>query len=161
MNSRPAQEPCLIRKIENTGGTHRKPGSGRPRHARPDGVVDQAEYLVLSQEDAPQSHSSQRQIAKQVGIFLTSVNTIIKNDLQLKCHKKRRAHELTEGNKKKRFDCCRRLLKRYPAETENFIWFTDEKLFTVATANLKMIAFTLQSVFERRTLHRATCYAVG
>jgi len=61
-----------------------------------------------------------------------AVNGIIKNDLQLECHKKRRAHELTDGNKKKRFDCCRKLLRRYPVGTENFIWFTDEKLFTVA-----------------------------
>jgi len=34
--------------------------------------------------------------------------------------------------KTKRFDCCRKLLRRYPVGTENFIWFTDEKLFTVA-----------------------------
>ena len=94
-----------------------------------------------------------------------TVNRIIKNDLQLKCHKKRRAHELTDGNKKKRFDCCRKLLRRYPVGTENFIWFTDEKLFTVAAPSrpiiLKTIAFTLQSVSERRTLHPAACYAVG
>ena len=85
----------LIRKIDIIGDIHRKPGSGRPRCARTDDVIDQVEDLVLSQEDAPQSHSSQRQIARQVGISLTSVNRIIKNDLQLKCHKKRRAPELT------------------------------------------------------------------
>ena len=80
----------------------------------------------------PQSHSSQRQIARQVGISLTSVNRIIKNDLQLKCHKKRRAHEITEASKKVRLDCCRKLLRRCSAATVNFIWFIDEKLFTVA-----------------------------
>ena len=85
----------------------------------------------MSQDDAPQSHSSQRQIARQVGISLTSVNRIIKNDLQLKCHEKRRAHELTEANKKVRPDCYRKLLRRYPAATVNFIWFTDENFFTV------------------------------
>ena len=76
----------LIRKID-IGDIHCKPGSGRPRCARTDDVIDQVEDLVLSQEDAPQSHSSQRQIARQIGISLTSVNRIIKNDLQLKCHK--------------------------------------------------------------------------
>ena len=120
----------LIRKIDIIGDIHRKPGSGRPRCARTDDVIDQVEDLVLSQEDAPQS--SQRQITRHVGISLTSVNRIIKNDLQLKCHKKHRAHELTEANKKVRLDCCRKLLRRYPAATVNFIWFTDEKLFTVA-----------------------------
>jgi len=78
------------------------------------------------------THFSQRQISRQVGISLMTVNRIIKNDLQLKCHKKRRAHELTDGNKKKRFDCCRKLLRWYPVGMENFIWFTDKKLFTVA-----------------------------
>jgi len=46
---------------------------------RTDGVVDQVADLVLSQEDAPQSHSSQRQISRQVGISLMTVNRIIKN----------------------------------------------------------------------------------
>ena len=131
-------------------------------HARTDEVIDQVEDLVLSQEDAPQSHSSQRQIARQVGISLTSVNRIITNDLQLKCYKKRRAHELTEANKKVRLDCCRKLLRRYPAATVNFIWFTDKNSsLWQHQATLKMIAFTPLSVFEKSTLHPAACYAVG
>jgi len=44
---------ALICKIDNTGGIHRKRGSGRQRRARTDGVVDQVEDLVLSQEDPP------------------------------------------------------------------------------------------------------------
>ena len=122
----------LIRKIDIIGDIHRKPGNGGPICTHTDDVIDQVEDLVLSQEDAPQSHSSQRPITRQVGISLMSVNRIIKNDLQLKCHEKCRAHELTEANKKVRLDCCRKLLRRYPAATVNFIWFTDEKLFTVA-----------------------------
>ena len=74
----------LIRKIDIIGDIHRKSGSGRPRCARTDDVIDQVEDLVLSQEDTPQFHSSQRQIARQERISLTSVNRIIKNDLQLK-----------------------------------------------------------------------------
>ena len=104
----------LIRKIDIIGDIHRKPGSRRPRCARTDDAIDQVEDLVLSQEDAPQSRSSQRQIARQVRISFTSVNRIIKNDLKLKCHKKRSAHELTEANKKVRLDCCRKLLRLYP-----------------------------------------------
>ena len=96
----------LIHKIDIIGDIHRKPGSGRPRCARTDDVIDQVGDLVLSWAEAPQFHSSQRQIARQVGISLTSVNAIIKNDLQLKCHRKRRAHELTEANKKVHLDCC-------------------------------------------------------
>ena len=152
----------LIRKIDIIGDIHRKSGSGRPRCTRTDDVIDQGEDLALSQEDAPQSHSSQRQVIRQVGISLTSVNRIIKNNLQLKCHIKCRAYELTEANKKLCLDCFRKLLRRYPAATVNFIWFTDESSSPWQhQAMLKMIAFMPLSVFERRTLHPAACYAVG
>jgi hypothetical protein len=122
----------LIRKIDATGTFERRLGSGRPKTARTDEKIEQVEALTLSQEDAPQTHSSQRQIARQTGISLASVNAIIKRDLRLKCLKKRRGQELTEANKLARRTRCRQLLKRYPKHMVNFIWFTDEKLFTVA-----------------------------
>ena len=124
----------LIRKIDDTGAVDRRsaPGSGRPRTARAADKIDEVDDLVLSQEDAPSTHRTQRQIARQTGISVTSVHRIIKNDLRLKCLKKRRAHELTEANKIARRDRCRKLLKRYPASMVNFCWFTDEKIFTVA-----------------------------
>jgi len=123
----------LIRKIDSMGDIRRRPGSGRPRSVRTANVVDEVEDLVLSQENAPGSHSTQRQTARQVGISVTSVNRIVNKDLRLKCHKKRRAHELSDANKKARLNCCRKLLRKYPVAMTNFIWFTDEKLFTVAS----------------------------
>src|SRR6218665_3566046 len=47
--------------------------------------------------------------------------------------KNRRVRELTVANKQARLDCSRLLLRRYPASLVHFIWFTDEKLFTVAS----------------------------
>jgi len=79
----------LVRKIDKTGDVRRKSGSSQPRRTRTDVVIDQVGDLVLRQT---QSRSSQRQIARLVGISFTSVNRIVKNDLQLKCHKNRRAH---------------------------------------------------------------------
>lgn len=122
----------LIRKIDDTGKVDRRSVTGRPRTARRADKIDEVDDLVLSQDNAPKTHRTQRQIARQTGISLTSVNRIIKNDLRLKCLKKRRAHELTEANKIARRDRCRQLLKRYPASMVNFCWFTDEKIFTVA-----------------------------
>ena len=124
----------LIRKIDDTGTVDRRsaPGSGRPRTARVADKIDEVDDLVLSQDNAPNTHRSQRQIARQIGISQTSVHRIIKSNLHLKWLKKRRAHELTEANKIARRDCCRKLLKRYPASVVNFCWFTDEKIFTVA-----------------------------
>lgn len=123
---------ALLSKIDKTGSFHRQPGSGRPRTATTADNVEQVESLVLSQEDLPQSHRSQRQIARETGISQTSVWRIVKNDLHLRCLKKRRAQELTEANKQARFQRSCQLLRLYPASLVNFIWFTDEKLFTVA-----------------------------
>src|SRR6218665_735906 len=47
--------------------------------------------------------------------------------------KKRRARELTVANKQARLDRSRLLLRRYPASLVHFIWFTNAKLFTVAS----------------------------
>ena len=46
-------------------------------------------------------------------------------------HEKRKAHELTVANKQAWLDCSPLLLRRYPASLVHFIWFMDEKLFTV------------------------------
>ena len=48
----------FIRKIDIIGDIHHQPGSVQPRCTCTDDVIDQVEDLVLSQEDAPQSHSS-------------------------------------------------------------------------------------------------------
>jgi hypothetical protein len=121
----------LLKKIDESGDVKRRAGSGRPRTARTAEVVSDVEQLALSQEDAPQTHCTQRQIARLTGISQRSVNRIIKTDLRLKCIKKCRAHELTEANKLQRLNRCRQLLRRYPANTVHFVWFTDEKLFSV------------------------------
>jgi inhibitor of nuclear factor kappa-B kinase subunit alpha len=125
----------LIRKIEGTGSIERRPGSGRKRSARTDENIEKVAELILSQEDQPQTHRSQRQTAREVGISQRAVGVIVKQDLKLKCLKRRRAHELTDANKLVRLLRCQRLLKLYPEHMVQWIWFTDEKLFTVATPN--------------------------
>ena len=122
----------LIRKIDTTGTAARRPGSGRRRTVRTVDNINDVEVLVLSQDDNPQTHRSQRQIARELGISQPSVINIVKRDLRLKFLKKRKAHELTEANMQARLDRSQSLLRRYPAAMVNFIWFTDEKIFTVA-----------------------------
>src|SRR6218665_3895899 len=123
----------IILKYDRTGTSKRLPGSGRPRTARTADKIEAVETLALSQEDLPQTHCTQRQIALEVGIFKHTVNRIVKKDLRLICMKKHRAHELTVANKQARLDRSRLLLHRYPASLVHFIWFTDEKLFTFAS----------------------------
>src|SRR6218665_417763 len=124
----------LLRKIDLTGSSERRAGSGRPRTARRnENMIEQVQDLVLSQEDKPQSHLTIGEIAREVGISKTSVHKIVKQDLALNVLKKRQATDLTEANKQTQRERSKELLDRYPAHMVNFIWFTDEKLFTIAT----------------------------
>src|SRR6218665_1713639 len=119
----------LLRKIDLTGSSERCAGSGRPRTARKNENIEQVQELVLSQEDKPQSHLT----IIEIGISKISVHKIVKQDLALKCLKKRQATDLTEANKQARRARSKELLDRYPAHMVNFILFTNEKLFTIAT----------------------------
>jgi len=121
----------LLRQIDATGSADRKSGSGRQRTVCTRDNIDDVELLVVSQEDAPGTHRTIRQVARETGIPKTSVHRIIRKDLKLQCFKKRRAQELTEANKIKRLVCAKQLLRKYPEHAVSFIWFTDEKQFTV------------------------------
>ena len=122
----------LLRKVDASGSTDRKQGSGRKRTTRTAANIAAVEDLAMSQENAPGTHRTTRQIAREVGIARSSVHAIIHQDLKLRCFKKRRAQDLSEANKTKRLICAKQLLKRFPAHAVSFVWFTDEKLFTVA-----------------------------
>lgn len=122
----------LLRKIWATGSVDRQPGSGRPRSVRTDDNIAAVHDLALSQEDAPQTHRTTRQIAREKQISQTTVVRIIREDLHLKCLKKRRAQALTIANTESRLERCKQLLRKFPEHTVGFIWFTDEKIFTVA-----------------------------
>jgi len=122
---------ALLKKIRKTGTIDRQPGSGRPRSVRINENIENVEDLVLSQEDQPKTHRSTREISRETGIHHSSVYRIIHRDLQLKCLKRRRAQALSEANRVARLTRCKQLLKRYSDHAVDFIWFTDEKVFTV------------------------------
>lgn len=58
----------LLRKIRSTGTVDRQPGSGRPCTVRTPENIDAVHDLILSQEDAPQTHRTTRQIARETAI---------------------------------------------------------------------------------------------
>ena len=70
--------------LKETGLTMRKSGSGRPRTARTVANISTVNDLVLSQEDAPQTHRTARLIAKETGIHHSSIVRIIRDELRLK-----------------------------------------------------------------------------
>ena len=63
-------------------------GSGRRRTVRTVDNINDVEDLMLSQDDNPQTHRTQRQIARELGISGSSLNNIVKRDLRHKCLKK-------------------------------------------------------------------------
>ena len=107
-------------------------GNGRPRTVRTVANISSVNHLVLSQDDAPQTHRTTWQIARETGIHRSSVVRIIRGELSLKCVKKRHVLELTEANCITRLSRAKKLLSKFPESAVDFIFFTDEKVFTVA-----------------------------
>ena len=62
-----------------------------------------------------------------------TVHNIVHKDLKLKCLKKWSAQDLTEANKLSRAVRAKALLRKYPSQAVDFILFTDEKVFTIAS----------------------------
>ena len=89
-------------------------------------------HLILSQKGASQTHRTTRQIAIETGIHCSSVVQIVRDELRLKCIKKLHVQELTEVNCITRLSRTKKLLSKFPESAIDFIFFTDEKVFTVA-----------------------------
>jgi len=107
----------------------RKAGSGRPRSARNQANIDRIAEMICSQEDAPGTSKSTREIAREVGISQASVMNIAKKDLSLSCYKRTPVQVITEATRLKRLARCRALLRRLPVRKVKQVFFTDEKIF--------------------------------
>src|SRR6218665_485895 len=74
----------LIKKIDETGDTNRKQGSGRPRSVRTAANIAKVGELISSQEGQPGTSKSPREIERETGISRRTVQRIAKFDLRLK-----------------------------------------------------------------------------
>ena len=119
----------LLEKIDVTNSVQRKGGSGRPKDIRTPDNIETVEKLVLSQEDAPQTHSTPAQIVQQTGISESSVRRIIDEDLQLMPLKKITAQALNDLDVEKRLTRCKRLLRIFTHARVERTFFSDEKIF--------------------------------
>src|SRR6218665_2629083 len=150
----------LLRKIDLTGSSERRTGSGRPRTARKNENIEQVQELVLSQEDKPQSHLMIKEIAREVGISKISVHKIVKQDLALKCFKKRQATDLTEANKQARRE---RSLQRNCSIAILLTWYTSSCLpmknclLSLPRRTVKMIVCMLRPGLRRKTFQLIVC----
>ena len=119
----------LIKKIETTSSIERKAGSGRPRSTRDAETIETIEELALSQEGAPNTHLSQREITKFTGIPKSTVQRVIKQDLKKRPFRKVKAQKLTEAHKKRRVECAKRFLRNLTWSMVKKTFFTDEKVY--------------------------------
>ena len=124
----------LIRKIDETGSSDRKPGSGRPTTVCAQENIDEVDDLVLSQEEPDGKrtrHKSQREISRQLHIPLTSVNRIVKKKLNLHVFKRKKVIKLRPNDKQRRVNCASQFLQRFGPRSLRRIEFSDEKKWYV------------------------------
>ena len=114
----------VLKKYRLTGSTNRKLGSGRPKTVRTAANIAAVQERILSQEDRPGTHRSQRQIARELNVSRRSVQRIVKKDLRLTAFKK--VHSLNAAQKLQRMRKAQALLQ-LPAERIRKVVFTDEK----------------------------------
>jgi transposase len=164
----------LLKQINDTGSSATKERGGRRRSSRTADNIQSVEQLVLSQEDAPGTHRTLREISRETGMSRASVHRAVHHDLQLKCLKKRPGQELTAANKLSRLSRAKSLLRKYPSHQIQFMWFTDEKVFTVASprnaqndrlyvpvATKKRHVSAARQVFTRSTFSKSVMVSLG
>ena len=71
----------LIQKIDATGCSKHKRGSGRPVSIRTTDNIGHVASLICSQEDNPGTSKSPREIERETGISRSSVRRIAKKNL--------------------------------------------------------------------------------
>lgn len=122
----------VVNRFKELGTSEDRPRSGRPRTARTKKVIKAVRERVRRNPKR-----SARQMAKDMNVSVTSMRTIVKNDLQLSPYKMRKRQYLTPAQKHKRLERAKLLLGELKAGTaEREIVFSDEKLFTIeATVN--------------------------
>ena len=122
----------ICRRFKFTGSAvDRQPGSGRPKSARTLRNVAHVADLICSQADQPGTSKSTREIAKEIGIFKSSVINIAKKDLALHCYKRTPAQVLSADTKRKRLDRSKLLLRRLTVAKSKRVFYTDEKVFYI------------------------------
>ena len=87
--------------------------------------------MVLSQEDQPGEHLSQRKTALILGICRRSVQNIVKKDLHLKSVKRLRTPQSNAAARNRRLRRARELLRANTEASVRRMCFQDEKDFTL------------------------------
>jgi len=91
-------------------------------------------------------------MSRETGIHWSSLSRIICEDFRLKCFKRRRAQELTDANCAARMKHTKLLLQKFPQSATDFVFFTDEKMFSVASPDDRQnkVSGRLQELLKKR-----------
>ena len=121
----------LLNKFKERGTMDRKPGSGRPITVTTPENEQIVEELICSQEEAPGTHKSPREIEKITGIKRTSVRRMVKRN-GWKQYKRIKTPRMSEGTKQRRTERAGALAERFSSKRSiEKIVFQDEKDFTL------------------------------
>lgn len=90
-----------------------------------------------------------RRIAKDTGVPRTTVSTIVRQDLGLRSRACQKVQGLTELQRQKRLDRCKKILNMLKRQRNKVLIFSDEKIFTVdATSNSRSTRYIAKSPEE-------------
>ena len=115
-----------VKRYEETGSTQDRFRKGRPRSVRTLAV-----RKVVRERIRKNPVRSIQCMANDLNISTRSMGRIVKEDLGLKCYKFREVQLLSEINRRRRYEKCMILRKRFTSGTHQRIVFSDEKIFTV------------------------------
>ena len=92
-----------------------------------------------------------RETSRETDIHRWSVSQIICKDLHLKCFKRRCAQEMTDANCAARMKRAKLLLQKFLQSTNDFVFFTDKKMFSVTSPDSRQNkVIGIQLGFKRR-----------
>ena len=115
-----------IQRFNETGETSDRPRSGRPRSVRTPLLKKSVREKIRYNPKR-----SVQKMAKECNISTRTMGRLVHDDLGLKSYKFRKAQLLSDVNKKRRVEKCKKLRERFKDGRHLDILFTDEKLFSV------------------------------
>lgn len=115
-----------IKRFKEIGGENDRRRSGRPVTVSTRRMVE-----VIRHRCRRKPNVSQRSLSRELHINRRTIGDIIKYKLKLKVYKMQKVQKLTDSQKRKRYDLCKKLLKRFALGRHRMVLWSDEKKFSL------------------------------
>lgn len=123
----------VYRAMRNNGSEeaiYRKTGSGKTSNVATTPVKQRIVTLAVTPPDKSRRHSSQREIASELGVSKGTVFNVLQQS-QLKCFRRVQCHKLTPFHCEARVQKALALIDRFSNSWKD-IWFSDEACFSIS-----------------------------